>query len=237
MPNSDLRKNSYKYGSSGCWKGPVAYTAPGILTGWSITFSAYLSGGGGREDVYDFGTMERRVFNTLSVGVSDGGGASFMGYMGVVMGLNNVDDLGSIYEGDSYYFSGGTAASTLVPMVPSPEFGIGVMGTQSTTNPEVQTRALYFAGNASIGDIIPFFDFSGGLTNAVPSDLGKTYATNGKVDRNSLMNDLTTVIALPSSLSIYFSILDRMSGPMLNPIKQLVLKYANIHDEIYVNSQ
>ena len=52
-----------------------------------------------------------------------------------------------------------------------------------------------------------------------------------------LTNDLTTVIVLPSSLSIYFSLFDRMRNPMLNPIKQLALKYANIHEEIYANSR
>ncbi len=238
MPGSDDWGNaSADYGSPGCWKGPVAYTAPGILTGWSVTVSAYGSAGYGREDVYDFGTMERRIFHIYTFGLSDGGGASAMIYMGVVMGLNNVDDLVALYGGDSYYLSGGMAASSLVPLAPSPEIGIGVMGSQSAKNPEIRTRSLYFAGNLSIGDVLPLVDFSGGTAYAIPANRLKTYVSNSRVDTTSLTNDLQTLTTLPSDLSIYVSIANKMGLPMQNAITWQALKYANIHDEIYVNSQ
>ncbi len=151
MPRSDLRENSSKYGSPGCWKGPVAYTAPGILLGGSVTISAIGSVGVGIERVFDFANMTSQWFDITTYGFTDSVGLNGAGYYGIILGLNNADDsTANVYRGESRFKSVGVATPGEIA-----EASTGWTFSQSTTIPELKTFSQYYAASAGEVDIIP----------------------------------------------------------------------------------
>jgi RHS repeat-associated protein len=162
MPKSDLRENSSKYGSSGCWKGPVAYTAPGILLGESVTISAIGSVGVGIERVFDFANMTSQWFDITTYGLTDSVGFNGMGYYGVIFGLNNANTTDIVYGGESHFRSIGVATPGEIA-----EASTGWTISQSTTIPELITRSQYYSASAGV-DFIPILEVSFGTSYAVP---------------------------------------------------------------------
>lgn len=180
MPRSDLRENSSKYGSPGCWKGPVAYTAPGILLGGSVTISAIGSVGVGIERVFDFANMTSQWFDITTYGFTDSVGLNGAGYYGIILGLNNADDsTANVYRGESRFKSVGVATPGEIA-----EASTGWTFSQSTTIPELKTFSQYYAASAGEVDIIPILEVSFGTSYADP------HGGPSKFDIGSMMGQI-----------------------------------------------
>jgi hypothetical protein len=160
MPSSE--KNSTKYGSSGCWKGPVAYTAPGVFWGGSTAFSAIGGVGVGSEEVFDFANMKSQWFNVNTYGLTGTAGLTFMNYYGVILGLNNADTTANVYSGPSHFVSVGAGLGEVVSI------NVGWTISRSTTRPELITMSQYYSGGIGV-DFIPGLDVSFGVSDAEPS--------------------------------------------------------------------
>ncbi len=96
MPNSEEKVDTY--GSSGCWKGLVAYTAPGVFWGGTAAISAIGSVGVRSEQVFDFANMKSQWFYVNTYGLTSSAGLNFTDYYGVILGINNTDTTANVYK-------------------------------------------------------------------------------------------------------------------------------------------
>lgn len=211
-------------GSSGCWSGPVAYKAPGYLEGYSVTFSFEASYSFGKELVFDFGTMEKGLFDYETVGLNLlEASITAMEYHGVVFGFNNVDTIEGKYKGPYFFGSGGVNSGV--------GLGVGVNAFVSFDG-ELWGLSQYYSIGASIS-LFEGFSFSEGvgLSSWHPGYQKVDYiGGDEKVKVPSLINNITldadspAVIPAPSNLVKADGI-------------ALAYHYSWIHDEIYVNSK
>lgn len=219
-----------EYGTPNCWRGPVAYNAPGYLEGFSFGGGVLINIFYANEVVYDFGTMEKQRFEIGIVGATTQLGVSFSEYHGIVFNLNNIDLLKDAYKGSFWYASAG--AGTAVPAIFSLNTGVtffhalkgDVWGVSQFYSFGVGHELISFPG----GNVA----FEGGFGYGAAGERIDTYIdqSTGKVKIAQLVSDITTGKDSPAIVPVP-SVLVRGLGI------ELAYLYGWIYDEIHINSK
>ena len=213
-------------GTSGCWNGPVAYKAPGYLEGYSIAFSFGASYSRGTELVFDFGTMEKGLFNYETAGITIEAGISVMEYHGVIAGFNNIDTIDSKYKGSYMFFGGGVNTG-----FPGLNLGVGAVGFASFDG-ELRGVSEYYSIGGGVS-LIPGLSLAGGvgISNWHPGYQKQSYILNdGRANLPLLIQDITLDPDSPARVPVPSNLV-KMLGI------ELATYYSWIYDEIHVNSK
>jgi RHS repeat-associated protein len=201
-PIDPFNLEKYVKGDKGCYSGPSEYRAPGYIEGIGITQPnpAIVQEWSGYEIVYDFAKMQSASFSYTGPGVSDlllGGGISL--YVGEVKGFQSNRSIGYDYGGPFRVVQVGGS----IPILVVAGIGTGVGFFVSARDWMVRGSTAYIGGSVGVADWIKLLDAGYGhnLDYWVVGDV-TNYYENGKLDKDKLLNNITSGINSPLGIPI-----------------------------------